>query len=60
MHELPSTRTVDEVDGQAGVTFPDPYRWLEDDASDEVRAWQREQGAFAADWVRQQAWPAMT
>ncbi len=55
MQNLPSTRTVEEVDGQAGVTFPDPYRWLEDDNSDEVRTWQREQAAFAADWVRQ--WP---
>ncbi|MDP6970402.1 MAG: prolyl oligopeptidase family serine peptidase [Pseudomonadales bacterium] len=52
--EYPAARTVDATDGQAGVEFPDPYQWLEDD-SDEVRAWQRAQAALASSQVK--AWP---
>lgn len=52
--EYPNTRIEDVIDSQAGVEFPDPYRWLEGD-SDEVRKWQRDQGQLAADYVRE--WP---
>ncbi len=38
----------------AGVSFADPYRWLEDE-SDEVRAWQAAQARLASDSVR--VWP---
>ncbi|WP_116206316.1 prolyl oligopeptidase family serine peptidase [Amycolatopsis circi] len=52
--EPPATRTGPDVDEAAGVRFPDPYRWLEDDTA-EVRAWQDAQGAAAAACVRD--WP---
>jgi prolyl oligopeptidase len=42
----PPTRTVDAVAIQAGVTVPDPYRWLEAE-DDEVRGWQRRQAEVA-------------
>lgn len=42
----PPTRTVDVVATQAGVSVPDPYRWLEAE-DDEVRAWQRRQAEVA-------------
>ncbi|AKT43989.1 prolyl oligopeptidase family serine peptidase [Chondromyces crocatus] len=35
----PPTRTVDTVDTFFGVPVRDPYRWLEDGASNEVQGW---------------------
>ncbi len=43
----PPTRRVAVVDTLHGVTFPDPYRWLEDQQGDEVRAWIAAQNAYA-------------
>ncbi|TQK70316.1 prolyl oligopeptidase family serine peptidase [Nocardioides sp. SLBN-35] len=42
----PPTRTVEVVATQAGVSVPDPYRWLEAE-DDEVHAWQRRQAEVA-------------
>lgn len=42
----PPARTVDVVATQAGVSVPDPYRWLEAEDS-EVHAWQRRQAEVA-------------
>jgi len=41
----PATRVGDEVTVLHGETVPDPYRWLEDDASPEVEAWDAAQEA---------------
>ena len=50
----PDSPTVDVREVLAGVSFADPYRWLEDDNL-RVREWQKAQGELAADYVRE--WP---
>lgn len=52
--KYPPTRQVNAVDGQAGVVFADPYRWLEENTP-EVRSWQEAQAELASIYVRQ--WP---
>lgn len=44
----PSSRRDDLKDIIHGVEVPDPYRWLEDGASPETRAWIAAQQAYAA------------
>jgi prolyl oligopeptidase len=46
----PATRRTQTVDVCAGVSFPDTYRWLEDE-TEEVRVWQRAQGELATEYV---------
>ena len=43
----PETRRVDQVDELHGVKVSDPYRWLEDGSSDDVKAWVGQQDALA-------------
>jgi prolyl oligopeptidase len=43
----PPTRRLDLKDTLFGLSVPDPYRWLEDVRSDEVKAWMSKQDALA-------------
>jgi len=53
--KYPETRTEDVIEELAGVRTPDPYRWLEDGTSEEVRLWQKQQNELASGYVR--SWP---
>ncbi|WP_165436529.1 prolyl oligopeptidase family serine peptidase [Amycolatopsis suaedae] len=53
----PAARTVDVQDTVAGVSFPDPYRWLEED-SGETEAWQAAQNSLTDAFVEE--WPHLT
>ncbi|WP_236790858.1 prolyl oligopeptidase family serine peptidase [Amycolatopsis sp. GM8] len=50
----PAARTVDAQDTVMGVSFPDPYRWLEDE-SGETQAWQQAQNTLTDTFVGE--WP---
>ena len=49
----PVARTVDAVDILHGRRIPDPYRWLEDLDSKEVRDWAAAQSALALPLLRE-------
>jgi prolyl oligopeptidase len=44
--EYPPAERLDVVDDLHGRLVPDPYRWLEDPASDDTAAWSRAQDAL--------------
>jgi prolyl oligopeptidase len=47
----PPARQSDTVDDYFGVRVRDPYRWLEDDASEETVAWVDAQNALTRSWL---------
>lgn len=47
----PVTRKVDTVDDYFGTKVPDPYRWLENDTSAEVKHWVEEQNKLTFSYL---------
>ena len=47
----PSTKKVDTVTNYFGTNVPDPYRWLEDDMSEETGDWVKEQNKVTFDYL---------
>ena len=48
----PETPVRPVTDAYHGAEIVDPYRWLEDGKSPEVREWSRKQDARTRDWLR--------
>ena len=51
--EYPETQKGDVVDTYFGTEVADPYRWLEDDYSEETKAWVKDQNKFTFDYLDQ-------
>ena len=51
--EYPETKKCDTVDHYFGVAVPDPYRWLEDDYSEETAAWVKAQNEVTNKFLSQ-------
>ncbi len=51
--EYPETQKVDTVDNYFGTEVNDPYRWLEDDMSDETAAWVKAQNEVTFGYLDQ-------
>ena len=49
----PETKKVDTVDTYFGTEVKDPYRWLEDDMSDETGEWVKEQNKVTFGYLDQ-------
>jgi len=50
-YEYPQTKKVDTVDNYFGTEVADPYRWLEDDNSEETKAWVVEQNKLTYSYL---------
>ena len=51
--DYPEATRGDAVDAYHDVEVSDPYRWLEDEASDETQAWLAEQDRIAERFFEQ-------
>ena len=51
MMKYPETKMVDTVDIYHGNEVADPYRWLEDDMSEETGEWVKSQNAVTQDYL---------
>ncbi|NDJ00076.1 S9 family peptidase [Flavobacterium sp. LaA7.5] len=49
----PETRKGNTVDTYFGTAVPDPYRWLEDDQSEETAAWVKAQNEVTFNYLEQ-------
>ncbi|MDR3094555.1 MAG: prolyl oligopeptidase family serine peptidase [Bacteroidales bacterium] len=49
----PSTAKGDVADDYFGTGVPDPYRWLEDDCSEQTAAWVKAQNEVTEDYLSQ-------
>ena len=51
--QYPDTRKTDQADDYFGTKVSDPYRWLEDDRSDETKAWVIAQNKVTTGYIAQ-------
>ncbi|MBC6493141.1 prolyl oligopeptidase family protein [Flavihumibacter stibioxidans] len=49
----PVSRKTDTIDQYGNISVPDPYRWLENDNSEETRAWVAEQNKLTFGYLEQ-------
>ncbi len=50
-YKYPDTKKIDTVDNYFGTEVADPYRWLEDDNSEETKAWVVEQNKLTFSYL---------
>jgi prolyl oligopeptidase len=48
----PETKKVDTIDNYFGTDVPDPYRWLEDDMSEETAEWVASQNSVTQSFLQ--------
>ncbi|MDP4263585.1 MAG: prolyl oligopeptidase family serine peptidase [Bacteroidota bacterium] len=48
--QYPATKKTDFVDDYNGIKVADPYRWLEDDNSEETKAWVKEENKVTSSY----------
>ncbi len=51
--EYPETKKVDTLDVYYGTEVADPYRWLEDDQSEETKQWVQKQVAVTNEYLNE-------
>ncbi|OQX80897.1 MAG: S9 family peptidase [Bacteroidetes bacterium 4484_249] len=51
--DYPETKKVDTVDVYFGTEVPDPYRWLEDDNSEETAEWVKAENEVTFGYLKQ-------
>ena len=49
--KYPAIKKVNQADDYFGTMIADPYRWLEDDNSDETKAWTKDQNKVTDDYL---------
>lgn len=49
--QYPETKKIDTIDDYHGTKISDPYRWLEDDNSEETKAWVQAQNKITNDYL---------
>jgi len=49
--KYPVAKRENVVDDYNGVKVEDPYRWLEDDNSEDTRAWAKEENKLTFDYL---------
>ena len=47
----PKTKTVEQTDDYFGTKVQDPYRWLENDRSEETKAWVKDQNKLTFSYL---------
>src|SRR4030095_12442496 len=47
----PETKKCDTINDYFGTKVADPYRWLEDDNSEETKAWVQEENKVTFDYL---------
>lgn len=52
-YDYPESKKVDQVDNYFGMEVEDPYRWLEDDYSEETKSWVVAQNKVTFDYLNQ-------
>src|SRR4051812_44653878 len=49
--KYPVTKKVNQEDNYFGTTIQDPYRWLENDTADDVKAWVESENKVTFDYL---------